>query len=68
MEKLMIMCWKYRPEERPDFKECGELLKDLLVFKEQLAEIPSLTIFSQGSAEQQGEAASKVSVQILPDI
>ena len=45
----MLRCWAYQPSERPTFAQCLTEVKDLLVFKEELADIPSFGRFNPTS-------------------
>ena len=38
---LMLGCWSYNPEERPTFAECREHIGELLVYQEELSDIPT---------------------------
>lgn len=47
---LMLSCWSYNPEERPTFAECREHIKELLVYQEELSNIPTFYTRIQNGA------------------
>ena len=53
---LMLSCWSYNPEERPTFAECREHIKELLVYQEELSDIPTFYARIQNGATTNGDS------------
>ena len=51
---LMLGCWSYNPEERPTFAECREHIGELLVYQEELSDIP--TFYARIQATTNGDS------------
>ena len=68
---LMLRCWAYNPEERPSFAECREHVGELLVYREELGDIPTFysriqTAANSDSKESGGSQATTVPIGGAP--
>ncbi|XP_059085701.1 proto-oncogene tyrosine-protein kinase ROS-like isoform X2 [Tigriopus californicus] len=49
LKNLMLRCWAFHPDQRPEFKDCLQEVQELLVYQDELAEIPSFSQFNPSS-------------------